>query len=381
MRVRRLSRRSGAEWGRGLLACAALLVAPAAASAAVQAEPFARVALEGGYDSNVLYDGGGGDSMGRVSPDVGVRVRDHLWSVMGSYGADLLTYPELAPGPTVNQRGRLDADWRLSRRTTFALDVRSVYAPDPAGLARLGIVGRLGSAFTLRGDARLAWRASRRLTYAATFMERVAHVSSDGGVALHAPGVEATWRLDPRTEVGAGYRFDWFQPLGSELESATAHEPRALARWRWSRRLTLEADAGPTLWNGDGGPTIVPAAGAQLLASSRFWDLRVGLRHGLGLNALARASVTDSVEVGAVRRFKRSFRVRADGGVWRGGTLPSGSDATLGYGIEGEGTWIVRPSLEVGIAGSRFARIDSADGAGDLNVVGLRVAWLLDSAR
>jgi hypothetical protein len=373
--------RSRAGGRRRLAACAALLLAPAAASAAVQTEPFARVGLEGGYDSNVLYDGRGGDSMGRVSPDVGVRVRDHLWSVMGAYGADLLTYPELAPGPTVNHRGRLDADARITRRTTFGLDLRSTYAPDPAGLARLGIVGRLGSALTVRGDARLAWRGSRRTTYAVTFTERLARVSGEGGVAMHGPGAEVSWRLDPRTELGAAYRFDWFQPFGSELDPATAHEPRAFARWRWSRRLTIEADAGPAVWNGEGGPAIVPAAGAQLLASSRFWDLRVGLRHGLGLNVLAAASLTDSVEVGAVRRFGRSFRVRADGGVWRGGRLPGGGDATLGYGLEGEGTWIVRPDLEVGVAASRFARIDARDDASDRNVLGLRVAWLLDAAR
>jgi hypothetical protein len=346
----------------------------------VVTEPFARLSLEGGWDSNVLYDGRGGDRVGRVSPELGGTLRDHLWTLFGAYGVDVVTYPTRAPGPTVNHRGRLELEQRMSPRTTLDLKLSGGYAIDPAGLARVGIVGRTGEALLLRGDGRLAWRATPRLTLAATFLERAARLSEAGGSgsAMHAPGVEAAWRLDPRTEVGVAYRLDWFQSFTDGVAGGIAHEAKAIGRWRWSRRLTLEAEAGPAVWTGTGGPSIVPEAGITLLASGRQGDLRVQYRHGLGLSALARPSVTDAAEVGAVWRITRSVRLRADGGLWRGGRLPTGRDATLGYGASGELAWLATRTIEVGVAASRFARIDDPSPATERNVVGLRMGWQLD---
>jgi hypothetical protein len=317
--------------------------------------------------------------MGRVSPDVGLTLRDHTWRMTAGYGTDVLTYPTEDPGPTLNHRGRLDVASRLSERTTLALRFNATYAPDPTGLARLGIVGRTGSALVLRGDARLAWLESRRTTLALTYLERGARLSGEGGTLLHAPGAEVAWQLDPRTQIAAAYRFDFFQSLTDGLESANAHELKAIGRWRWTRRLSLEAEGGPTVWDGPGGPSLVPEAGLRLLASGRGYDLRVEARHGLGLSALARPSVADSFEVGAVRRLGRSFRLRGDAGLWRGGALPTGSDSTLGYGVAAELAWLATRGIEMGIAASRFARIDETTAATERNVVGLRMAWQLEN--
>jgi hypothetical protein len=361
-----------------LAAMAALLLATRAA-ASVQVEPVARVALEGGYDSNVLYDGRGGDRMARVSPDLGVALRDHTWRATAAYGADVVTYPTLDPGPTLNQRGRLDVAARFTERTSLALRFDGTYAPDPAGLARLGIAGVTGTALITRGDARLSWRRSPRTTLSATYFARGAWLPDDEGSVLHAPGAEVAWRLDERTELAAAYRFDWFQALSGGLDDSFAHEAKGIGRWRWSRRLTLEAEAGPALWDGDGGPTVVPEGGLRLLASSRAYDLRVEARHGLGLSTLARPSLSDSFEVGAVARIGRSFRVRGDAGLWRIGALPSGGDAVLSYGVGGELAWLATRTVEVGIAASRFAMIDEPSDAGDRNIVGLRMAWQLEN--
>jgi hypothetical protein len=370
-------RATGARrWARWS-ACAACLLLSARAAASVVVEPVARLAVEGGYDSNVRYQGLGGDATGIVSPDVGLVLKDHLWTATAGYGADLITYAELEPGPTVNQRGRLDLDARLTRRTTLGLDAGATYAPDPAGLARLGIFGPSGAALIVRGDARLAWRSTRQLSLAATWFERGARVEGEGGTLLHAPGAEAAWRLGPRAELGVAYRLDLFQSLTSGVASSTAHEARGIGRWRWSRRLTLEAEGGAALWDGGGGSTVVPLAAASLLASGRRGDLRVSLAHGLGLSRLASASLSDSFEVGALVRFGRRFRLRGDGGVWRSGELPSGSDALLGYGVGADFAWLVTRGIEMGIAASRFDQIDGPSAASDRNVVGLRMAWQL----
>jgi hypothetical protein len=337
-------------------------------------EPVARLALEGGYDSNVAFDGRGSE-MARVSPDLGLQFRDHTWTFRTVYGVDLFHYTGRTEQEVVNQRGGVELDMRLTERTELELDGLVSYAPDPIGIARLGYVVSDGDALLWRGDAKLSWRMTPRLTLAATYRERAARL--DGrGVALHAPGAEAGWRLDERTEVGASYRFDAFQRLGDAPEAGNAHEALAFGRWRWTRRLRLEAEAGPALWNGREGPAVVPVAAVSLHASGRPGDLRLSARHGVGINALARSSLTDSLEVGFAWRLARSFVLRGDGGFWHGGLLPDGDGATTGYGMSGELAWIARRGLEIGIGASRYARIDTTSTELQRNQVGLRVAWM-----
>lgn len=356
-------------------ALAAVCLLPARAAASVQMEPVARLALEGGYDSNVAFDGRGGE-MARVSPDLGLQFRDHTWQLRTSYGVDLFHYPSRPDEQVLNQRGAIELDSRLSRRTELSLDGLISYAPDPIGIARLGYVVSDGEALLWRGDAKLSWRWTPRLTVAATYRERAARLASRG-VALHAPGAEAAWRLDERTEVGTSYRFDAFQRLGEATEEAgNAHEALAFGRWRWTRRLRLEAEAGPALWNGREGPAVVPVAAVALYASGRPGDLRVAARHGVGINALARSSLTDSVEVGFGWRFARNFVLRGDGGFWHGGLMPDGDGATTGYGLAGEVAWLVRRGLEIGIGASRYARIDTTSTELQRNQLGLRVGWM-----
>lgn len=359
---------------RAAVVALALLVATRAAGSVV-VEPVARLALEGGYDSNVRYDGKGGDQRAQVSPDLGLLLKDHTWTASGSYGADLMTYPTISPGPTVNQRGRFDLTARLSPRTHLTADFRATYAPDPVGLARLGIVASTGSALVLRGDARLAWRYTPRWTLAATFRERGADLSSGGGTLMHQPGVEAAYALDPRTEVGVAYRFDVFQPITSGFPYSTANEVLAIARWRWTRRLTLEAEAGPAVWAGLGTTSFVPQANVRLLAEGREGLLRVEARHGLGISTLARPSIADAFELGFAWNVVRSIQLRGDGGIWRGARLPDGSNSNLGYGVGGELVWLATRSLEMGIGASRFARVDEPSPATERNVYGLRFAW------
>src|ERR671930_1062344 len=95
----------GVRWRTAEAAlAAAILCAAARATGSVQVEPIARLTLEGGYDSNVLYDGRGGNDVGRVSPDLGVHLRDHTYSLTLRAGGDLLMYGR--ESSTVwNQRG------------------------------------------------------------------------------------------------------------------------------------------------------------------------------------------------------------------------------------------------------------------------------------
>ena len=369
------------RFGRAAAACA-LLCAAARAVASTQVEPIARLSLEGGYDSNVLYNGRGGQTMGVVSPDVGLRLRESTWDLRMEGGGDLLLYQQRAASPVWNQRGRLALRARPAERLTVESNLSATYAADPIGLARLGIFGQGGAALIGSGTARVGWRLDPVWRVAATFSEQLVRFDGGTGAASHTPGVEVIRRLDPRLELGAAYRFDFFQGLGPGAQNARAHEAQALLRYRWTRRLTLEAELGPALWTGpDGGSSILPQGLVQLLAQWRGGDARVSYRHGVGLGLLATPGLFDAVEAGITTRLGRWFQVHADGGLWRSGNIPWGSNAVLGYGVEGSFDYRAGGGLLVGISGSRFARLDVAAPQYDRNILGLHVAWELQHRR
>jgi hypothetical protein len=358
---------------------AALLIPAARPAAETVVEPIARLSLEGGYDSNVLYLGQGGDRTGRISPDLGLKLHDPLWSFTAAYGGDYLVYQDRASGGIWNHRASLLLDAKPTRRLEIGGNLRGAYAVDPIGLAQMGIF-RTGqdSAWTLQGRGRASWRAQPKLDLALTFTERTVLFADRTGAAMHAPGLEALWRLDHRLSLGAGYAlgvFQDFNPAGNSL--AFSHGVRALARYQFARHIEADAYAGPAAFTGPDGNGIVPEVGMELLVTERVFDLRTTLAHGLGIGSTARPGLVDSLEFGAVRRLGRTFDVRGDGGIWRSGVAPSGAHATLGYAVSGEAGMKVGRDVRLALGVSHYARVDDPSPALKRTTVGLRLGWSL----
>jgi hypothetical protein len=355
---------------------AAALGLGARAAASVQVEPVARLGLEGGWDSNVLYDGRG-DTVGRVSPDLGVLLRDHTWNVRMDAGGDLLAYRN--GGTTVwNQRGDVALRSRLTERLSLDADADGTYAFDPLGLARFGIFGRTDSALLLRGTARLAWRTERDWRFSGTFREQLVAFSDGTGSAGHTPGVEAVYRFGRRWEAGGAYRFDFFQGLGAGSFDANAHELQGIARWRWTRRWRVELEGGPVFWTGPTGQYLIPQAAARLYwLHPRLGEARVSVSHGVGLGYLAEPGLFDAFEGAVTTRLGRHWQLHVDGGIWRSGRIPWGADAVTGYGLQGEVAYRLGGGVTVGVGGSRFARADLSTSQFDRTTLGFRVAWEL----
>jgi hypothetical protein len=371
----------GARWRTArAVVLAAALAAGARAGASVQVEPIARLTLEGGYDSNVLYDGRGNEA-GRVSPGIGLHLRDHTWNLLLDAGGDLLMYPRagaLTSSTVWNQRLKAVAAARLTERTTLDLDAKGTYAFDQIGIAREGIFRPDESeALLVRTKGRLAWRYDHLWTVAGTFDERVARFSDGTGAASHTPGVEVALRLDHRSEVGGTYRLDVFQIFGPASGLTYAHEALGIYRYRLTRRLTFEATAGPVVWSTGGTTWVIPQAGAQVFGDWRRGAFRLSVGHGVGLGVTATPGLFDSVEGGATMRLGTSWEVHADGGLWRSGAPPWGSNSVLGYGVEGELAYRITRELKVGAAVSRFARADLTTTRFDRDIVGLRMSWEL----
>lgn len=369
----------GARRGLGAAALLAGALLAARAEAATVWEPIARLSLEGGWDSNVLYDGSGGDRTARVSPDVGLRLLHRRLDLRAVYGGDWITYQRLQQDGTWNHRASLQLDGRVTRRLSVTGRLRGGYAFDPVGLALFGVFrsGR-DQALTADGAFRAEWRATERVDVAGTLAERTVHFSDRTGGAMHAPGLEALWRSDRRVDVGAAYRLGVFQAFEpGEDRIAFAHGVRARARWRATRRVTLEAAAGPALWRGSDGNAIVPEAHLQLLGSGRGWDVRTAVSHGLALGTTARPGLVDALEAGGVRRLGQRLELRGEAGLWRSGRAPSGGDAVTGYALGGEAALLVGGGVRLAVAGTHFARVDDSSAALRRTTLGLRLGWEL----
>jgi hypothetical protein len=359
--------------------CAAILLAATWARASTVVEPIARLSLEGGYDSNALYDGSGADRMTRISPDVGLRLRDHTWDLHLVYGGDWVYYERRAPDGFWNHRALLKLEARPGRRTRAEAEARGFVTFDQMGLALMGIF-RTGreSARILQGRGRFEYRADRSVDVAGIYFERSVVFGDRTGGAMHQPSFEALYRWDPRLSFGGAYALSVFQeldPTGTAI--SFSHALRGRMTYRLTRQLTIDAYAGPAMWHRAGGSAVVPEASVQLLGASRAWEYRLMFQHGLGIGTTARPGLVNTFEFGASRRFMRRFELHADGGVWNSGLAPTGANAVTGYAVAGEAAILFGGGVRLALAGSHFARLDDPSPALKRSTIGLRLGWEL----
>lgn len=374
----------GARWqlGRAVL-CAAILGTAARSEAVTVVEPIARLSLEGGYDSNPLYDGANADNVGRVSPELGFRLHDPRYLASLSWRGDWLAYERLAPGGIWNHRGDLKLDARLTRRLELKAALRGSWAFDPLGLAQLGVfrTGRQ-SALVVNGTARTEYRLTPLADVAGTLAERTVRFEDGTGGAMHQTGVEALFHASRRLALGGAYTVGAFQAFngpGFADELSWAHGLRGRARWRATRRVTLDGYAGPAAWFGTGGYAIVPEAGVQALIETRGMGVRLSASHGLGIGSTARPGLVDALEFGAERHFgeHRLWFLRGDGGLWHSGRAPSGGDSVTGWAAGGEVGRLVGMNVRLSVAATHFARLDDPSPALRRTTVGIRLGWEL----
>lgn len=361
----------------------ALLAGPARAAAETVAEPIARLTLEGGYDSNVLYDGTGGDRTGRISPELGLTLRDPLQTLTALYMGDYLVYDRVAPKGIWNHRALIRAIGDPDRRLTYRLEAGGGWAFDPVGLAAMGVLrGGEHSAWTANARGHLEYELSPRVTGGLTFTERAVVFDDRTGGAMHGPGAEVLYLLDRRLALGAAYAvgvFQSFERTGNT--TGLSNGARARLRYRATRSLSLEAHLGPALWTGLKGPALVPEAGAELLWVLPELDLRASASHGLGIGSTARPGLVDTLEFGFVRRFGRTYDLRGDGGVWHSGDVPSGSHGVWSYALVGEAGMRLGTNMRVALHAARYARLDDRSSALARTIVGLRLGWSLEPER
>lgn len=365
---------------RGLLGASALAIALLAqvAGAETQFEPILRLGLEGGHDSNVLFDGRG-DDRARITPEVGLRLRDPLWTFAGVYGFDYLQFRRLKPGDVWNHHGELALVGTPTERTRVTGLLHADYVQDQLGLAQAGII-RTGEsrALLLRGGTRVEYAFDRKLLLAGDVTERLVRFRDGAGGAMHAPSVELLQALSERFRLGGAFAssvFQDFTPARTTL--AYSQALRLRARYQLTRFLVADGFAGPAFWSGPDGRALVPEAAVELRVTERDWDLRASVSHRLGLGSTAIPSLGDSVEFGTERRFGRKFDLRADGGLWHAGDVPTEKNATTWLAVSGEAGWYVTRELRLSAAAAHLVQLGRSSSELRRTTVGIRMGWEL----
>jgi hypothetical protein len=334
--------------------------------------------MEGAYDSNPLYDGRA-DERTRVSPEFGVKLSDHVWEFLGSYGGDYLSYRRIHPEGVWNHRLALDLAAHPTPRIHIVGTLRGTYAQDAIGLAQMGIFHEVSTrALVIIGTGRIEQDLDRWWVLGAHLTERVVRFDDYTGGAMHAPSLELLRRIDERLLVGGAYAFTVFNDFHPVLSSvAYAHAVRGRARYHLTRFLEADAFAGPAFWSGPDGQAVVPEAGIELRLTRRDWDLRTTAWHGLGLGSTADPSLVNVLEFGTVRRFGRTFDLRADGGLWHSGEVPTGDHPSLGIAASGEAGWYLTRQMRLALATSYTAQLYDTSPMLRRFTLGVRMGWEL----
>ena len=224
--------------------------------AAAELIPTLKLAAEERYDDDPLLRGKCQNCLiTKLSPQIGLDINEHRFTAHSYYAADIYTHSASSySGVEVDHRGLIDFKNLLSNVFSLEGRVEVWRVSDPTSLPRLGLATTLSpilyGAAQLAGAERLSARTTLRVGYrfeGAKIYEPDPFnraVQRAPGFA-HVPFAELWYRLTPRTDVGAEYRYQYlnFDPLISQGNTISA-----LYRYRISPETKLTLRAGPTYY-------------------------------------------------------------------------------------------------------------------------------------
>ncbi|HYI02570.1 hypothetical protein [Hyalangium sp.] len=375
---------------RKLLVACVLGTAPAALAAQVL-DSSLRIVAEERYDDDLrLSTAGGGQFMTKLSPRLGLELKDPRSKGESFYATDLLIRHGSGT-VTLDHRGGLDVNHALSRRLQLAFTSRIYRVTDPTSLPRDGVARTLAP--TLYGQARVSatGRATRRWDVRGSYAFEGAKVYEDGNQPgfAHTPSVEAWYRSTRRLALGLEYRYQGF--LYGDTYSQ-AHGAFAGLRYRLSRLTTLTARGGPVRYTSpEGQAGWLPRISVGLDREGRLFDLGFAVGHDLvGSSSFDRALWADYASLVLARRFNDRLSVNAAASYFRNGHAPSEGAFSLsesplmsqGYAVECGAEYRFTRYLALQGTINRIAQVGTGDAAAGVdlarNVLAVRLvisAW------
>lgn len=336
------------------------------ARAATQTELVPVLSFAAGVDDNVLFDGAGGDQVGKGALRLRGQAFDRTWKAALELGAGALGFQErqrlVLTGESIGT-----FDLTPSPGQHFEALVRVRAADDPLALAQVGLLAASGRALGLRARSLWEQRVDRRWGFAVgagfdgvrflpTPGVTLPTTVQDGGAASAL--VSLRHRLTPRLVLDPtleGRLFLTDAGLAAESMSLLAG-----AMWIVARRTNLSLALGPTAYRDDLGTLFMASARLQLDTSGRRYQVGVSASHDLTVPA-SRAGVLAGELAEAVGRWgTRSVELRARAGLYRSRPSPRDERWFPGYGLEAGAFLRVLPVAWLGVSALRFERLATA---------------------
>jgi hypothetical protein len=331
---------------------------PSSAQAATQLSFKPGAVLAGGLDDNLLFNGSGGDRVGRAGLNLDFKGWDRLWNLSFNLGVSLYGFQERQRIVPLGE-STLNGTFELDRWDVIRTRVRARGSDDPLGLAQIGLLGAAGNVLGYRSFVEYEHGFDPRWS--------VATVATFDGITYFDPafsdhgGYAAGGSLQPRFKLQrdltlqllAGGRTFFSQGVveGYSLDLMPG------IRYRLARRLFVEADVGPALFHDSTGFSPLPVARGLFEYDDRNLGARLTAGQDLSVpNGHSGVLLMELVE-GMVRWGNVDWEFRTRAGYYRSlGSLHS-SDWQPGYGLQAEAHRRLVSFVWLGVSGVRFDRL------------------------
>jgi hypothetical protein len=361
---------------RKLLAACVLFAGPAALAGQVL-DSSLRLTAEERYDDDFrLAEGTGGQFMTKLSPRLGLEMKDPRTKSEAFYSADLLIRHG-SGNTSLDHRGGVDLGYQLSRRLKLDFTSRVFRVTDPTSLPREGVARSLSP--TLYGQAKISVteRATQRLDLRASYSFEGAKVYEAGREPgyVHTPSLELWYRTTRRLSLGLEYRFQGFL---FNNEFSDAQGVTAGMRYRLTRPTTLTVRGGPIYYTSPEGQSgWLPRAALGLERDGELFDLGVSVGHDLvGASGFTNALWADYASVMVSRTFDDRLSAHAAASYFRNGRAPGegafrwseSPDVSQGYAVGGSVDYRMTRDVTLQGAVDRIAQVGAGDVAAGVNL-------------
>jgi hypothetical protein len=377
-------------WKKWLAAAAVAGTSPAALGATL-VEPRLRLSLEERYDDDFRLNpvvtpgtapGGAlgntptGQLMSKVTPRLGLDVKDHTLKLESFYAADLLMRHGSGT-VTLDHRAGLTLRKLLSRRLKVEVTGSVFRVTDPRSLPRES-VARTNQP-VLYGTSKLSVtnRVSRRVDVSAGYSFEGVRVLTSGGVPgfVHTPYLETWLRTTPRLWLGAEYRYQAFL-FGDSMDQA--HGIFGALRYRLSRNTTATLRGGPVSFIGqDGTRGVMPRVKLELLHERGTFETGFILGHDLvGASGFSNTLWADYAGLTFNKHFNQRFQLFGAASFFRNGNAPGedafrwsvGTNVSQGYALSAGFEFKVNRYVSMQAAVDRIAQVGMGEAAADVNL-------------
>jgi hypothetical protein len=343
---------------RSLVIAGSLLVS-SLASATPVVEWHPGVSLAAGADDNLLFNGQGGDRVGRAEGRLRMKAKDHLWAATLDGEVSLYAFQ-------VHSRyvplGELTGGFtdHVTRDDTLHAHLRMRGSDDPLALAQVGLLGSDGTTLGFRSsfdwDHQITPRWNLISTTSFDGVHRFDPAFSDKSGEAAGLSLKPRYRLTRDLALETGLEGRLFLGQGVAGKSVGLLPG---VEYRLTRRTYLEAQVGAALFNDTTGSVPIPLARASLNWEGRRIGFQVVAAQDLGVPNGRAGVLENQFAEGTFRYDLADWVMTLRGGLYRTLSSPRDQNWTPAYGAEAGASYHLAPLIWAGISALRFERVST----------------------